>query len=151
MLKRLFAALSILASFSSFTALAAGATPAIPALSKIDCTGKTSDGRAATVSIVFNPAATSYPAAAIAHLQISQTGEVGATAPETLAIQVAMSSGQDVSSKTVYLFNAPLDGGSPSRVFGARTFDLRTGVGALKLEGSLRAPMLSCTFTPAAN
>lgn len=109
-----------------------------PILSKIECSGRATDNSAAQVTLIVDPAATSYPASATAKLRI------GTDIPESLTTTLTMTSGMDASGKTVYMFHSALD---LNRVFVARTFDVRTGVGALKLSGSLRAPMLQCTFT----
>jgi hypothetical protein len=109
-------------------------------LSKIECTGQTTDNRAARVVVETAADQTAYP------VSVAVTTQLGADAPVTASSRLSSSSGVDVTNKTVFLFKADL---GTDQVFAARTYDMKTGVGALHLKPAVRAPMMNCTFTEA--
>lgn len=121
---------------------AAWADPATqPMLSKIECSGKTSDDRTVQIVIVVDAGTLTYPAPITARLQL------GVDSPEALATTLTLGSETDSDgTRTLHVFHSALD---LHRGFTARTADLKSGSAILKLENAIQAPQLSCAFTMA--
>jgi hypothetical protein len=133
-----FVAAALMIAFGTSSAQAAQQ----PMLSKIECTGKTSDDRAVQIVIVVDFGTTSYPAPITARLRL------GADSPEALSATLTSASEPDDSGREFQVFHSALD---LHRGFTARTTDMKSGTAVLKLENAVQASQLDCAFTLSGN